>query len=361
MERVEGCRSTGGRKNTMRPLRNEEDDLKITSEYIARMANVSKATVSRVVNNNPDGVGEEVRERVKRVCMEYGYRTESIAGIRTAARTKTIGLVIPDIMNPFFPELVRSVEQRLSTYGYTVMLCNTDSSPEKELQIIKTLAAKRVDGVILASGLAEKHRKLEPCTQLGIPIVLVDRRTDGINSEAGIFIDNEYTFYQAADLLCRHGHRRILFLKGAVNMSTTQERFAGYCSALKQHGIDFDPSLVYQGDYGYQSGCDGVKQLFRHGTQFSAVLASNDMMALGALRALQELGLRVPDAVEVIGCDNIQFCEMVQPPLTTMRQPLEEMGRIAADTIVTLLTGKKPAERNIRLEASLVRRGSTKA
>lgn len=334
--------------------------MSVTIEYIARMANVSKATVSRVVNNKAEGVGKETRARVQRLIDEYGYMPNLLARGMATSRTKTIGLVIPDIVNPFFPALVKAIEHYASRREYTVILCNTDSSSEKEQQCIATLIANRVDGVILATVLEEQKKMPYNFDKYNIPCVLIDRQNRGFDYGAGVFVDNEYAFYIAAELLIQHGNKRIAFIKGPTDLSTTRERLEGYRSALKQYGLQYDPALVVPGSFSYESGYEAICSLHNRGIPFSAVLAGNDMMAFGALRALRDHGRFVPDEVEVVGFDNIQFSEMVDPPLTTLEQPLYEMGRKAAETMLALIEGRRLTETNIRMEAKLVVRQSTR-
>ena len=334
--------------------------MQITIDYIARMANVSKATVSRVINNKADGVGKETRARVQRLIDEYGYKPNLMARGVATSRTKSIGLVIPDITNPFFPELVKAIEHHASKSVYTVILFNTDSSPEKEMRSISTLIANRVDGVILDTVLQEQSQILYSFDKYDIPCVLIDRRTKTFDYAAGVFVDNEYAFYVAAEFLIKHGNQRIAFIKGPEDLSTTRERLMGYRSALKQYGLAFDPELIAKGDFSYESGYDAVMALHEKGTEMTAVLACNDLMAIGAMRALRDLGKKIPDEVEVIGFDNIQFSQMVDPALTTMEQPLYELGSKAADAILALIEGRRLSETNFRLEAKLVLRESTR-
>ena len=329
-------------------------------EYIARMANVSKATVSRVVNGKKDGVSEETRRRVQQLIEEYEYTPNLVARSMATARTKTIGVVIPDIENPFFPELVGSVERHLRGWGYTVMLCNTAPSSSLEAQGIRTLLAKQVDGIILISAQRQSKAGGQGVGKYGVPCVLLDRKNDSIDYNAGVFVDNERAFREAAELLLSHRNRRIAFIRGPAHFYTSQERFRGYLNALKKHGIALDESLLVSGNFSYQSGYRAVTTLYERKTEFTALIACNDMMAFGAMRALQDRGVSVPEQVEVVGCDNVQFCEMVDPPLTTVAQPTDEIGRRAAEVMVDLLAGGRAEKKDMWLEAHVVQRGSTR-
>lgn len=334
--------------------------MKVTIDYIAKMAGVSKATVSRVINNKAKGVSNETRKRVKQVIEEYMYEPNLMARGVATARTKIIGLVIPDISNPFFPALVKAVEHRARENGYTVMLFNTDSSAEIEKKCVSVLIANRVDGVILDTVLQEREKNTYNLDKYGIPCVLIDRQTKAVNYNAGVFVDNVYAFYNATEYLIRHGNQRIVLIKGPDNLSTTRERQEGYRLALERHQIPEYPELVVSGGFTYKCGYDAVMSLCKKSIPFTAILASNDMMAFGALRALAELGRAVPEEVEVVGFDNIHFSEIISPSLTTFEQPLEEMGNKATDVLITLMEGKKLTETRIMLEATMIKRGSTR-
>lgn len=329
-------------------------------EHIARIANVSKATVSRVVNGKTDGVGEETRLRVQQVIDEYGYVPNLAARGMATSRSKTIGLVVPDMGNPFFPELVCAVEAHLRSCGYTVMICNTSSSAAIEEQSIRELLARRMDGIILATVQEEKQKKSEPVLKLDVPCVLIDRKSNVIDYDAGVFSDNEFAFFKMTSILLSHGNRRIAFIKGPQELSATKERLQGYFSALKQRGVPIDEALLVPGNFDFRSGYEAIMSLREKGTAFSAVVSGNDMMALGAMRALEELNIAVPDEVEVAGCDNIFASGVVHPSLTTIQQPLEKIGRKAAELVLDLIAGKTVQEKNVRFEADIILRDSTR-
>ena len=332
----------------------------VTMEYIARMANVSKATVSRVVNGKKDGVSDEVRQRVQRLIEEYEYTPNLMARSMVTARTKTIGVVIPDIENPFFSQLVGFVEQHLRNWGYTAMLCNTYPSSSLEVQGIRTMLAKQVDGIILVSAQSQSKGREQGIGKYGVPCVLLDRKNPSIDYNVGIFVDNEGAFRRAAEMLLRHQNRRIAFIRGPAHFNTSQERFRGYVNALKKHGVTVDEDLIVSGNFGYQSGYDAVMTLLERKAEFTALMASNDMMAFGAMRALQERGFSIPEQVEVMGCDDIFFCNMIHPTLSTVAQPIDEMGRLAAEVMMDLIAGNHTEKKDIWLEAHMVERDSTR-
>lgn len=333
--------------------------MRVTMEDIARMAGVSKATVSRVVNQIPEGVGPETRARVLKIIKDTNY--QAFYAPNQTQKSKTLGLIIPDIINPFFGELAKAVESCAAEQGYTVLFGNTDFSVEKELNYISIFSAKRVDGIILvttAQTANESHRYLK---KYNIPCVLVDRILAGIDYTAGVYLDNSYALFMACSLLIRHQNKTIVFLSGPKNISTSAERVLGYKDALAQYKIPFEERLVKYGAYTFDSGYQSVMELEREGIRFTGLLASNDTMALGAMQALKELSYKIPEEIEVIGFDNIGFSMLCDPPLTTIQQPTIEMGRKAAEIVIASVNGSYTGAKNIRLQPKLVMRKSTRA
>lgn len=337
--------------------------MRVTIEDVARFAGVSKATVSRVINGNPKGVGVETRKKVKQVIEQIGYNPSLLERGIALAQTKSIGLIIPDISNPFFPELVKAVETQAAENGYMVILANTDFSAEKEQLVISTFINKRVDGIILTTA---SHNIGTVCGQLKkyqVPCVMLDRLVEELKDSsfsAGVFVDNEYATYIATEHLLKNGHRDIAFICGPDDVSTSQERLQGYLISLYQHGVPYCEELVCKGDYTMESGSQAVMELSRRGIPFTGLVASNDAMAIGAMKALRRLGLGIPEDVEVIGFDNIAFAEMMDPPLSTIQQPTEEMGRVAVRLLLEIISGKEPAIRHCRLQPKLILRQTTR-
>ncbi len=322
------------------------------------MANVSKATVSRVLNSRA-GVGEETRKRVKKIIDEYGYNPSVLARGVSPYKTKTIGMIIPDIMNPFFPALVKSVDIELSARGYSIMLCNTDSDLVQEKRAIANCISKRVDGIIIASSLIDSREVREMLKRYGMPVVYVDRGSIDPDADACVFVDNEYAAYLAVNYLIEHGNEKVAFISGPEKISTSKERLDGYYDALKQNHIEPNQNLIYCGDYTLQSGEKAVEEILKV-DNFTALFASNDVMAIGAIRALKARGLSIPDDVEVIGFDNISICELTEPSLTTMEQPLKEMGVLVVQLMFNILGGKPVQHYSPRMLPRLILRDSTK-
>lgn len=331
--------------------------MKVTVEEIAKIAGVSKATVSRVLNNVSEGVGLETRMRVQSVIDKMNYSVDRWN--MGTMKSRMIALVLPDITNPFFADIAKAVEARAKQAGYITILANTDFSEENESQYLVSLVSKKIDGIILVpSGIRTRPEHMMS-RKYGIPMITLDRELAG-NNWSGVYSDNEYASFRSCEILIQHGSDRIVFLSGPLGVSTSTERFEGYKLAHKQYGNGFDPNLVKYGDYTVESGYKAVIELERAGAKYSAILAANDMMALGALNALKELSYKVPEEVELIGFDNISFSQYSDPPLSTIQQPTVEMGNKATDMILQLIDGETVSE-SVRLQPRLLMRKTTRA
>lgn len=334
--------------------------MRITVEDIARLAGVSKATVSRVLNQNPKGVSEETRNKVQEIINHLNYQKDPYAVNYTPSHSRTIGLILPDITNPFFSELAKAVENCSSENGYTVFLGISNQSTDKEEQYISTFIARKVDGIILTSTAKQGMNNHQLLEKYQIPCVLMDRKLSGINYTAGVFADNLLAIFRACELMLKHGSRRIAFLSGPSEISTAKERIEGYKAALEKYGISFCKTLIKHGTYTVESGYQAVMELEREGQKYDGIVAANDTMALGAIRALKELSYKIPEEIEVVGFDNIDFSQMCDPPLTTIQQPTIEMGRRATELLLYAIDGGIPEKKNIQLLPKLVVRKTTR-
>ncbi len=333
--------------------------MKVTVDEIAKIAGVSKATVSRVLNNVPEGVGSETRIRVQKIIDKMNYTSDRSGAANRSMRSRSIALVLPDITNPFFADIAKAVEARAKSEDYIVILANTDFSEENEVKYLSSLVAKKIDGIILVpSGENSRAEHLMP-ERYGIPMVLLDRKLAGEKRWAGVYSDNEYASFRSCELLIHNGSRRIVFLSGPVGVSTSTERFEGYKLALKQYGIEFNPQLVKTGNYTVESGYNAVIELERAGLKYAAILAANDMMAFGALNALKEFSYRIPEEIELIGFDNISFSQYCDPPLSTIQQPTVEMGMKATELLLRMIDGETELE-SVRLQPRILMRKTTK-
>lgn len=333
--------------------------MRITMDEIAKLAGVSKATVSRVLNDSECGVGEQTRVRVKKIAEELGYSVEQTEKKKNVSFTRYIALILPDITNPFFADLAKSVEQSLRRKGYSLVLANTDFSEDNEATQIRELMVKRLEGVLLVpSGIRAREEHDLP-RRYQIPMVLVDRKLEGISDIPGVYSNNEYASVISCEHLIRKGARDIVFISGPLNVSTSIERFEGYKAVLAQHSIPFRPEMCRHGSYTVESGYNAVLELERSGISYSAILAANDLMALGALKAVREFGYRVPEDVQIIGFDNIEFSQYCEPSLSTMQQPTFDMGAKAVELLTGIIEKRDPVQPE-RLIPKLLMRKTTR-
>jgi len=334
--------------------------MKVTINDIAKMADVSKATVSRVINNKPEGVSSETRDRILKLVEEFKFQPSMIARGLVTKKTKTIGLIIPDITNPFFPQLVRGAEDYANKLGYNIFLSNSDKSVMKEEKYLKAFVEKSVDGVILTSNISATDSHFKLLKENNIPCVLMDRPVEYEDYEAGVFLDNIKGAYIATKFLLDHGHEKIVLIDGPLSVATSVNRLEGYKKAHNEKEIQVNTDLIVEGDYLINSGFKLINKLIDEGNTFTAVFAGNDMMAIGVIKALKSKNIRIPEDVEVIGFDNIEISEIIEPALSTISQPAYEMGVQGAKLLIKLIEGKKLKNKNVIFEPELIIRGTTR-
>jgi len=327
---------------------------------VARLSGVSIATASRVLTS-PHLVHQATRERVQQAIETLQYRPSRVARRlrRDAARANLLGLVVPDIQNPFFADLARGVENVAQERGYMVFVGNSDEDADKERNYLDLMRAESVDGIILPPT-ADVEPALETLARAGVPVVCVDRRLPGVALDT-VVADNVRGAREAAEHLLRLGHRRIGFIEGRPHLSTSRERLEGYRHALKDAGAAFDPALVRAGDSRQASGYRLARELLEtdgRAARPTALLVGNNLMTLGALAAVRELGLRVPADVAIIGYDDLPWAPAFDPPLTVVRQPAYEMGRRATELLLTRVDEPELEPRLVVLEPELVVRRS---
>ena len=338
----------------------------LTISDIAAQAGVSKATVSRVLNNRPEGVGAETRTRIETIVRETGFQRSAVARRLATGRSRTVGLIIPDIANPFYPLLVRGVEGALSHSGYSLLLCNSDRSLEKESDYVRILLENGVDGVILDSAASDCDGQLRSLDNKGVPCVLLDRAIAGRRKRYGVFVDNRHGAREAAAYLFSRGRRALVFINGPADLSQSRQRLAGVDDALRESGLPESALHVLSCDFSLEGTYRETLALLEESRRgrdgrlpIDAIFAANDLMAVGALRALKQKQVAVPEEVEVIGFDDIELASLVEPPLTTVSQPTLEMGAHSAELLLRLVAGEKPRTRTLTLKPRLVLRGTT--
>ncbi len=328
----------------------------VTIKDVARHAKVSISTVSRVLNES-GYVSEQTSQRVWRAIEALNYKPNQLARSLTTGRSRTIGLVLPDITNPFFPAVARGVEDAANVNGYTVILCNTDADPEQEKAYVTALREKRVDGFVFTVSGPDASTILG-LIEADIPVVVIDRCVEGASVDS-VLIYNEQWAYEATMHLIGLGHRAIAYINGPDDLTTSKERYAGYRKALADAGVSFNPALVRTGDFRYPSGHARMRELLASGQEVTAVFAANDMMAIGAMRAIQEWGLRVPEDIAVVGFDDILLASLIKPSLTTISQPAYHMGALAVEMLLERIGGAQGGEARTKIcHARLVVRES---
>lgn len=300
---------------------------------VARMAGVSRTTVSRVLNDSPR-VDRETREKVLAAMRKLNYQPSLAARNLRKQETKLIAVLIPTIANPFFARLVEGMEQVAAGKGYNIILCNTGDDPGRELQFIRMLEQKQADGVILTA-LRNPADVVKQYLKYG-PIVLACEYLDD-NSLPAVTIDNCRAAKEAAEHLIAWGHRKIAYLNGPEHIILCRDRKKGYTAALEDHGLPVDNSLILHSNFTIAGGYDNTCKLLRLKDRPTAIFAANDDMAVGAIKAIREHGLRVPEDVAVVGFDNNQISTVIEPQVTTVDQPIYRLGARVAELMLECL------------------------
>jgi LacI family transcriptional regulator len=309
----------------------------VTIKDVAREAGVSIGTASQGLRGSAV-VREATRRRVLAVAKRLRYHPSALARGLVTRRTHTVGLLISDIANPFFIHAVRAVEDVAQENGYNVILCNTDEDPAKETQYLRVLMEKRVDGIILATT-AGSLRMVREVRWRRIPLVLFDRELPGVATDTAK-VDGVLGGRLATEHLLGLGHRRIAIIHGPVVRSTGAERLQGYLLALQAAGVRPDPALIREGNFKQDSGRELARQLLDLSPPPTALFCTNNLMTVGALQALGERGVRIPSDLSLVGYDDMEWWTLTHPPLTTVGQPVYDLGREAMRLLLEQIGAK---------------------
>lgn len=323
---------------------------------IARALGVSKMTVSRAINNHPE-ISPETRARILDAAQRMNYRPNQFARALTTNRSYLLGVVVPDLMHSYFAEICRGVEAIAKPLGYQNLICSTDEDVANEESEVEALLP-RTDGLILASSASLEETKFyKRLTRERAKIVLIDRQLEGIKCPS-VTTDDVKVGSLATEHLLSLGHRRVGHLKGTV-ASTAALRFAGHKEALAKHHVAFDSALVRECGFTEADGYRAMKEWIRHGDFPSAIFAANDPAAIGAMSAIAEAGLKIPEDIAIVGGGNIHYGDMLRVPLTTVAWSTAEMGQAAARLVIDLVEGKRGIkEQHVIVEPELVVRAS---
>lgn len=328
--------------------------MSVSIKDVAKISGVSVATVSRVLNKS-GYVSEETKKRVLEAIEKTGYKPNAIARSLKVKNTRTIGIMIPDISSHFFPEVVRGIEDIANLYNYNIILCNTDLDRDKEERYLDVLAEKQTDGIIFMSNtitdtLAEKIKKT------GIDVVLISTDYKDMPS---VTINNMKASEDAVKYIIKKGYKKIAFIGGPMDdPNAGLPRFNGFVKALTEGGLSLNRQYICEGDYRFTSGYKGAKKLLNLPDRPDAIFAASDEMALGVIRAALEMKIRVPEDLGVVGFDDINISEMAFPSLTTIAQPLYDMGAIGMRLLTKILNKEKIDSYKMILEHRLIVRES---
>lgn len=330
---------------------------KVTLAHVAEEAGVSVMTVSRVVNDRP-GVGASTRARVRRAIAALGYRPNIVARGLKAHRSRTIGLIVPDVTNPYFPSIVRGAEDVAMRHGYTLLLTNVVEDVEREVAALEAFEDRRVDGVIACSPRLEAER-LDELLARHHAAVIVNRRSNPVVA-GSVRLDHEHGMRQLIRHLLATGCRRLGVLAGPSDSHAGRERLLGIDRETREHGVAVPAELVLPGPPTVEGGQSATQALLERDASIDALVCFNDLVAAGALITLKELGIAVPADVAVVGYDDIDFARMFTPPLTTMRAATYDLGRHAMTMLLERMEGRGRGV-DIVLQPELVVRASTHA
>ena len=335
---------------------NHKQPPKITIIDVAAEAGVSYGTVSRVINNNVN-VKEETRERVLDAMQRLGFVANRQARSLAGGKSNSIGVLVPDLGTGYIGEIIRGIDAELGLSGLDLILYTTHRTASKEANYVANLATGMVDGLLLVLPRSPADY-IGILTQRNFPFVLIDHQ--GTSQDCpSVGATNWQGGYNATEYLIKLGHQRIGFITGWMDLGCALDRLDGYRSALRTYHIPEAPELIYEGTFFQPDGFAGASALIDLPNPPTAIFASNDVMAMGAMDAVRSRGLRVPDNISILGFDDIPQAALVHPALTTVRQPLEQMGRVATQMLLDVLKAPDKAINRLELPTELMIRGST--
>lgn len=331
--------------------------MNITIYDVAREANVSMATVSRVVNGNPN-VKPATRKKVLATIERLGYRPNAVARGLASKKTTTVGVIIPDISSIFFSELARGIDDIATMYKYNIILSNSDQNKEKELRLINTMFEKQVDGLIyMGATISEEH--VQQLKTSPVPVSLA-ATIDGSDTIPSVNIDYEQAAYEATKYLIENGTEHPIYVTGVEDSVVYERKLNGYKKALEESNVTFNENYKIEVDFSYEAGLDAASKIVEMEDYPKAIFAATDEIALGIIHGLQDKGMNVPEDVEVFGFDNTRLATMVRPTLTTVVQPMYDIGAVAMRLLTKFMNKETVEEKNVVLPHQIVKRNSTK-
>jgi len=333
----------------------------ITIKEVAARAGVSITTVSRVINNKTDSIAASTEQKVLKAIDDLDYSPNKSARALRHQKTEVIGVITPDISNPFFAKLIRGVEHEAYDRGYNTIICDTENDKKKEISYLDTLIQERVEGVIFIPT-TSKLNKIYELIRAGIKVIFADRALENINASV-VKADNLGGSYKLTSNLLAAGHRKIAFIKGPKGLTTTEERYQGYRKALEENSIPVNNTLINEGEFSLEAGKEAIEKILNYSMP-DVVIGSNDLIAIGAMLKLQDMGYDIPEDIGVVGFDNIDLASFVVPGLTTVNIPSYDIGKKAFQVLIEMAdetTTEDEYEDEILLKTEIIKRGSCKA
>ena len=326
-----------------------------TLKDVAKLAGVSTATVSHVINGTRF-VSDSLQDKVKSAMKELDYQPNMMARALKVGFQKTIGVIVPDCTNPFFSEIARALDRYCFSKGYNIILCNTDNNIEQQSSYTKMLISKHIEGVIIISS-DNTDDDLSKFLKNSIPVVIADRIGKHNNVDS-VIVDNEKGGYEATKYLINQGFTKIGCISGPSFISSSSQRVVGYKKALEEAGILVREDYISIGDFHFAGGIAAADKFFSLSDRPEAVFATNDLMALGFINASRNKGFEIPNDISVVGYDNIELSKFMTPKLTTVSQPLEQLAQIATDLLLDKITNQTVGAQLIKLDPQLIERES---
>jgi LacI family transcriptional regulator len=322
--------------------------MKISIEDVAKKADVSTATVSRVLRDFP-GVREKTKKKVIKAVSELNYEINAVARSLRQRKTNSIGVIVGDVLSPFYSVIAKSVEDTANKFGYSVILCNGDEDAEKEFNYLKVLKSNRVDGIILIpTGINSEYVRFLINSET--KVILLDRLIEGLDCDA-ILVDNANGAYKAVKYMISQGYKKIGIVNGYLDRTTGAERLRGYKKALEESGIPQDDSLIKIGTFKKESGKKLTIELLKQANRPEAIFITNIDMSIGALIAIKEMKLTIPDDIGIVCFDDSDWASIFEPPITVVRQPVYQLGSVAAELLIKKIQDKK---NKIQLKPNIV-------
>lgn len=328
--------------------------MKPTIYDVAKKAGVSISTVSKVLNNTGN-LADKTRKKVQETMHELNYQPSVTASVKK--RIQTVGLLIPSIANPFMAEIARSIENHLKRHGYSLMICSTDNDIKNELEYISILKQKYTDGIIVATGL-KKEKSIKELMKTNLPMALLSRDVPSLAVDT-VLVDDYLGGYEATKHLINLGHEKIAMITEDATYSVVRSRVQGFRNALEEHGLPYDESFVIHNNISIDEGKEAMLSLLKKQSPPTAVFASTEALAIGALQGARGRNIQVPNELSIVGFDNTILSTICEPPLTTIAQPIDEMGKKVVELLIEEIEKKKESKQRVILSPKLVVRNST--